>query len=90
MARFQNNVTGMFLSCPFTKIAKMIPLRKTKWPPELKIEKKHFKRHFLLGQGPDSKIISLECFSNVPLPKLLKELAPLNKMAVRAKTRKRV
>ena len=29
----------MFLSCPFTKIATMIPLRKTNWPPELKVEK---------------------------------------------------
>ena len=26
---------------PFTKIAKMIPVRKTKSPPELKIEKKN-------------------------------------------------
>ena len=39
MAGFQNNFTEMFLSSPFTKIAKMIPLHKTKWPPELKIEK---------------------------------------------------
>ena len=38
MARFQNKFTEMF-SCPFTKIAKMVPLRKTKWPPELKIDK---------------------------------------------------
>ena len=39
MARFQNNFTEMFLSCPFTKIAQLVPLRKTKWPQELKIEK---------------------------------------------------
>ena len=71
MAQFQINFTEMFLLCPFTKIAKMVPLRKTKWPPELKIEK-HFKRHLLLGQGPDFKIISLKCFSNAPLPKLIK------------------
>ena len=28
MARFQNNFTEMFLSCRFTKIAKMVLLRK--------------------------------------------------------------
>ena len=30
----------MFLLLPFTKIAKIVPLSRTKWPPELKIEKK--------------------------------------------------
>ena len=71
MARFQNNFTEMFLSCSFTKIAKMVMLRKTKWPQKLKIEKKYFKR-YLLGQWHDFKIISLNCYSNAPLQKLLK------------------
>ena len=39
MAGFQNNFTEMFLKCPFTKIAKMVLLRWTEWPPELEIEK---------------------------------------------------
>ena len=39
MARFQNNFSEMFLLCPFTKIAKIVWLRWTKWPPELKVEK---------------------------------------------------
>ena len=37
VAQFQNSFTEMFLSRPFTKIAKMVPLCQTKWPPELKI-----------------------------------------------------
>ena len=39
MAWFQNNFTEMFLRCASTKIAKMVLLPSTKWPPELKIEK---------------------------------------------------
>ena len=37
--QFQNNFTQMFPWSSFTKIAKMVPLRWTKWPSELKIEK---------------------------------------------------
>ena len=37
--RFWNNFTGMFLRWLSTKIAQMVPLHWTKWPPELKIEK---------------------------------------------------
>ena len=40
MARIQNNFAVMFHLRPFTKIAKMDPLRWIKWPPELKVEKK--------------------------------------------------
>ena len=39
IGRFQNNFTEMFLGGPSTKIAKMVPLRWTKWPSKLKIEK---------------------------------------------------
>ena len=39
MAQFQNSFTEMFLLCPSTKIAKMVPLGQTKWPLELKIAK---------------------------------------------------
>ena len=37
--RFWNNFTGMFLRWLSTKIAQTVPLRWTRWPPELKIEK---------------------------------------------------
>ena len=37
--QFQNNFAQMFPWSSFTKIAKMVPLRWTKWPLELKIEK---------------------------------------------------
>ena len=39
MDRFGNNFTGMFLRWLSTKIAQTVPLRWTRWPPELKIEK---------------------------------------------------
>ena len=39
MARFQNNFTEVFLGWPSTKIAKMVLLCWTKWPPKLKVEK---------------------------------------------------
>ena len=39
MHRFWNNFTGMFLRWLSTKIAQIIPLRWTRWLPELKIEK---------------------------------------------------
>ena len=71
VGRFQNNFTEMFLGWPSTKIAKMVLLRWTKWPSKLKIEKP-FKRHLLLGQWADSKIILQECSLDDPLPKLLK------------------
>ena len=44
VARFQNNFTSIFFSCPFAKIAKMVLLCWTKWLPELKIEKKKKKK----------------------------------------------
>ena len=34
-----NNFTGRFLGWPSTKIAQIVPLCGTRWPPELKIEK---------------------------------------------------
>ena len=37
--QFQNNFTQMFPWSSYTKIAKMVLLRWTKWPSELKIEK---------------------------------------------------
>ena len=71
IGRFQNNFTGMFLGWPSTKIAKMVPLRWTKWPSKLKIEKP-FKRHLLPGQWADFKIISQKCSLDDSLLKLLK------------------
>ena len=81
MARFQK-IHRNVPPCPFTKIAKMVLLLKTKWPPELKIEKPFQKRH-LQGPGPNFKISSLKCFSNAPVPKLLNGLAPLNFLVFR-------
>ena len=72
LSQFQNTFTQMFLLWPFTKIAQMVLFHWTRWPPELKVEKKIFKRHLLLGQWPDFKIFAQKCFSNGPLPKLLK------------------
>ena len=74
MDRFQNNYTEMFLWWPSIIIAKIVPLRWTKWPPELKIEKPLNDTHFLLGQWFDFKIISQKCYLGDPLPKLLKWL----------------
>ena len=68
---FQHNLAEMFFGWPSTKIAKMVPLRWTKWPSELKIEKP-FKRHLLFGQWANFKIISPECSLEDPLPVLLK------------------
>ena len=93
MGWFQNNFTEMLLGWPSSKIAKMVLLRWTKWPSKLKIEKP-FKRHLLLGQWADSKIILQECSLDDPLPKLLKWFCSAeqngrqNKMAARAKNRK--
>ena len=36
-AWFQNNFTWVFLLSTSTKIAKMVPLHQTRWPPELEI-----------------------------------------------------
>ena len=68
---FQHNLVKMFFGWPSTKIAKMVPLRWTKWPSELKIEKP-FKRHLLFGRWANFKIISPECSLEDPLPVLLK------------------
>ena len=68
---FQHNLVEMFFGWPSTKSAKMVPLRWTKWPSELKIEKT-FKRHLLFGQWANFKIISPECSLEDPLPVLLK------------------
>ena len=84
MGRFQNNFTGMFLGWPFIKIAKMVLLCWTKWPPELKIEKL-LKQHLLQGQLADFKIISQKC----SLEKHCSNCSTLlNKVAARAKNRK--
>ena len=61
----------MFLGWLSTKIATILLLCWTKWPPILKIEI-IFKRHLLLDQWPDFKIISQKCTLGNPLPKLLK------------------
>ena len=63
---FQHNLVEMFFGWPSTKIAKMVPLRWTKWPSELKIERP-FKRHLLFGQWAHFKIISPECSLEDPL-----------------------
>ena len=80
MAWFQNNFTERFLRWPSIKIAKMVTLHWTKWPPELKVEK-----HLLLGQWPDFKIISQKCSLGDPLPKLLKWFRSAEQSCTKAK-----
>ena len=50
--------------------------------------KKPFKRHLLLGQWANFKIISPECSLEDPLPVLLKWFCSFEQIAVRAKKRK--
>ena len=88
IGRFQHNLIEMFFGWPSTKIAKMVPLRWTKWPSEQKI-KKPFKQYLLLGQWADFKIISQECSLDDPLPVLLKWFCSAEQMAVRAKKKEK-
>ena len=55
MAWFQKNFTEMFLEWPSTKIARMILLHLTKWPPELNIEKKTLNDSSSKAYGPIAK-----------------------------------
>ena len=43
LAQVQSNFTLRFLKRPTTKFAQTVALHQTKWPPELKIEKKSLK-----------------------------------------------
>ena len=61
----------MFLRWLSTKIAQTVPLRWTRWPSGLKIEKT-FKQLLLLNQCIDFEIILQEGSLGDPLPKLLK------------------
>ena len=45
--------------------------------------RKTFKRHILVGQRPDYKVISQKCFTKIA------KMVPLRKMATRAKNRKK-
>ena len=68
MSWFQSNFSEVFLLWPFTKIAKIIPLGWTKWPPELKIEKKQTKKTITLNViSFASGLISKWFHRNVPL-----------------------
>ena len=62
MAQFQNNFAEMFLLWPCTKLAKMVPLHWTRWPPELKIENN---LNDISSQADGS--ISKQFHRNVPL-----------------------
>ena len=86
---FQSNFTEVCLILPCTKIAKKVPLGWTKWPPELKIEKKTpMKQISFLASG----LISKWFHRNVPLIPLYQncqnDSALLNKMVTRANNRK--
>ena len=85
--RFWNNFTGMFLRWLSTKIAQTVPLRWTRWPPELKIEKTLNDFSSLT-----SALILKYYYRKVPWVTFYQNCssrsAPLNKMATRAKTRK--
>ena len=62
---------GIVLWRSSIKIAQIILLLCTKWPPELKI-KNPLNDISSLASGPISKIISQKCSLGDPLPKLLK------------------
>ena len=87
VGRFRKNFTEMFIERSSTKFGKIVLLRLTKWPPELKIEK-IFEWHLPLDQWTDFKIISQKCSFDDPLPKLVKSFRFAQKMAARAKNRK--
>ena len=61
----------MFLRWLSTKIAQTVPLRWTRWPPELKIEKSSIDFSSLTSASILKKIIQ-ECSLGDYLPKLLK------------------
>ena len=56
LIQIQNNFTELFLMSPFTKIAQIVPLHWTKWPPKLQI-RNIFKRHLLLNDWSKFKVI---------------------------------
>ena len=65
---FQSNFTAVFL-WPFTKGAKKVLLGWTKWPPELKLEKK---KKPLNISSLASGLISQKCSSYPPFAKIAK------------------
>ena len=79
MSWFQSNFSEVFLLWPFTKIAKIVPLSWTKWPPELKIEKNNNKKTSTLNViSFASGLISKWFHRNVPLIPLFFWLRLLN------------
>ena len=78
MHRFWNNFTGRFLGWPFTKIAQTVPLRWTRWPPELKLGKP-LKQLLLV-----SWVTLYQNCTNDPLPKLFKWFRYVEQEATRA------
>ena len=87
LAHLSTKLIGLFLWRSSNKIAQIVLLRCTKWPPELKIEKNSNNISSLTTRGISTKldrIVSWEVFyqtcSNCS--------TPLHKMAIRAKNRK--
>ena len=71
---------------PFTKIAQMVLLHRTKGPPELQI-RNIFKRHLVLNHWSSFKIISQNYSSWYPLPNCTNGSAQLKSRAARAPDR---
>ena len=95
---FQPKFIELFLWRSSSKIVHIVPLRCTKWPPELKIEEKNFKQN-LLPQFASNDISSVTTGrTSTKLDRIIpwevfyqncsNRSAPLHKMATRAKNRK--
>ena len=86
---FWNNFTGRFVGWPSTKIAQTVLLHWSRWPPELKIEKK-FKWLLLLNQKMDFEIIHRNVSWVTLYQNCSNDSATLNKMATRAINRNKL
>ena len=81
LGRLQSNMTGLILRKSSIKIAQIVPLCCTKWPPELKLED-------LLTSGQISTKVDRIILLEVLLQNSSNHSGLLHKMATRAKNRK--
>ena len=91
MAPFQNNVAEMFLGWASTKIAKIVPLHSTKWPPELKTEKPLNKISSQTNATISNYkfVIPQECSLDDSLQKMLKLFCSTEQNGAKSKNRKK-
>ena len=77
LVQIQNNFTELFLLMPFTKIAQMVTLHRTKGQPELQI-RNNFKRH-LLNHWSKIRNYFTELFLMMPSTTIA-QMVPLNQI----------